>query len=569
MSILRQRRTYLLAGLALGLSLIVLFALQATTGTLLANAFLADPLSTESAPLAQTESSSPAPAGAEGGTANCRWGLAALTDEQVDLVDNFGSGMFVDFRYDTLRYLRDNPLPTSAQYLPLVAVKEDKNGSVYLGTYTTTPSIEITDGHDDNGLRYWLERYPGRLWNIGNEIERGPNPDGQPSSQGDTHADVYAQAYKEIRDYIKKYDPTARTTFSALVQVTPIRLAYLEMAWDAHIDMYGHPPEVDAWTMHLYILPEVTPSGQSNAIAGIPVGTEHLIDLARRESGGDPALCADDEVYCYAEHDDMAVFAEQIVDMRTWMKAHGQQNKPLLLTEYSLLYPYIVDPGGTCFVEDEYGQCFTPPRVEAFMDASLDYLTGAVDPNLGYPLDGNRLVQQWVWFSINNQYGAGSVSNLYNHDSSGVTNIRPLGQMYKDRILSVNPTLNLVKDSAGTIFVSTDGAASVDVDIWAMFRNSGNSHVTDSFNVKFYSNAALTNPIGTITITPDPIIAGCAQMNYEASLTWNDLATGVHRYWAKIDSGNEIGETNENDNVVSGIVFVNGDMLHLPIMSRP
>lgn len=56
----------------------------------------------------------------------------------------------------------------------------------------------------------------------------------------------------------------------------------------------------------------------------------------------------------------MIVFDEQIRDMRQWMKDHGQQDKPLLLTEFSVLYPYIQDPGGTCFVQDEYGQCFTP-----------------------------------------------------------------------------------------------------------------------------------------------------------------------------------------------------------------
>jgi hypothetical protein len=87
--------------------------------------------------------------------------------------------------------------------------------------------------------------------------------------------------------------------------------------------------------------------------------------------------------------------------------------------------------------------------------------------------------------------------------------------------------------------------------------------------VRFYSNAALTNSIGVMTITPDPLIAGCSQMDYIASLTWADLGPGVHRYWAKIDSGNDVSETNENDNVISGIVFVNGDLLHLPITSRP
>ena len=56
--------------------------------------------------------------------------------------------------------------------------------------------------------------------------------------------------------------------------------------------------------------------------------------------------------------------------MRTWMKQHGQQNKPLILSEYSLLYPYDIDPEG-CFLQDEYGNCFTPQRVSTFMKNSF------------------------------------------------------------------------------------------------------------------------------------------------------------------------------------------------------
>ena len=61
--------------------------------------------------------------------------------------------------------------------------------------------------------------------------------------------------------------------------------------------------------------------------------------LAIRESGDDKNRCANSDVYCWAEHDDLTVFAQQVVAMRTWMKQHGQQNKPLILTEYSLLLP--------------------------------------------------------------------------------------------------------------------------------------------------------------------------------------------------------------------------------------
>lgn len=568
MSLLRQRRFLLIAGLATVICLVMLLA-QVTADTLLADAFNIGPISIARGALEQSNAEQ-SPTNLENSVANCRYGITALNEEQISRVDDLGSGMFLDFRYDTLKYLRDNPTSNGAQYLPLITVKEDKdsNGN-YLGTYSSYPTLVADEPNNDATLRYWLRRYPGLLWNIGNEIERGPDPGQTSSTQGDTHAEVYAQAYKEIRDFILRYDPTARTAFAALVEVTPLRLVYLDRAWQAHIDLYGHAPEVDAWAMHLYILPEATPSGNPNGIANIPLGTMDMIHLAKRESGGNPNLCPLDDVYCYAEHDDMGVFIEQITDMRVWMKQHGQQNKPLLLTEYSILYPYEVD-GDSCFVQDEYGNCFVPERVQAFMDATLDYLDSAADLNLGYPLDGGRLVQQWVWFSVNHGFGAGSVSNLYNHAPGGaLTTIRPLGQLYMDRINSIQTYVNLLSDGAGTIFASSDSTGSADVDIWATFRNNGTTHITEPFNVTFYANPALTQVIGTATVTPEPIVAGCAQMNYRASVTWEDLEPGIHKYWVAVDDDNDIGESNETDNRNRGIVFVDGELLHLPVAVRP
>lgn len=498
-----------------------------------------------------------------GASGNCRYGLIALRTDHTAVVDDFSAGVFLDFGF------RDAPT-TGAQYLPLVWVTEDKDGANYLGTFTTNPSIENTNPNDPASLRYWLEQLPGALWTIGNEVERGPDPGQIVSVQGDMHADVYAEAYYAVRDYIKRYDPAARTSVAGLVQVTPLRLAYLDLFWEAHIEKFGHPPEVDAWAMHIYILPEVTQSGVPNGIANVPVGLETLAaSLGKRESGGDPGQCPLSNVYCFAEHDNMAVFREQAQNMRLWMKEHGQQNKPLLLTEYSLLYPYEVDPGGTCFIQDEFGNCFTPERVQAFMDASLDYLESAADPNIGYLLDGGRLVQQWLWFSVNHGFGAGSVSNLYNHDSDGLTTIRPLGEQYRDRAVSLAKTVNLAVQQAGTIFADNGGAAGADVPIWATFVNNGSSHVTEPFDVTFFADAALTNEIGTAAIMPGPFVAGCSSMSYRAEVTWHDLPPGVHRYWAQVDSNYDIGETSEADNRIRGIVFVDGEVQFLPVTARP
>ena len=82
------------------------------------------------------------------------------------------------------------------------------------------------------------------------------------------------------------------------------------------------------------------------------------------------------------EHDRVDKIVEQIRDFRQWMADHGQRNKPLINSEHGIL--------GT----EDLG--FTYQRVRTFMIDSFNrFLNGIVDPNLGYPDDGNRMLQEW------------------------------------------------------------------------------------------------------------------------------------------------------------------------------
>jgi len=67
------------------------------------------------------------------------------------------------------------------------------------------------------------------------------------------------------------------------------------------------------------------------------------------------------------------------------MAAHGQQEKPLWVTEYGILMPA------------SYG--FDEARTRAFLFGSYDLFNRLRDPALGYAADDHRLVQRWVWFS--------------------------------------------------------------------------------------------------------------------------------------------------------------------------
>jgi hypothetical protein len=332
--------------------------------------------------------------------------------------------------------------------------------------------------------------------------------------------------------------------------------------WNAYLAKYGSPMPVDVWSMHVYILPEVEPDGITpNGIANVALGTD--IWLGKRGSGAVPDHCSDPDVYCYAEHDNISIFAEQVVAMRQWMKQHGQQQKPLMLTEFSILYPYEID-GGSCYLQDELGNCFTPNRVSAFMVNAFNYLNGARDSNLGYGLDDYRLVQNWFWFGVY-PLDAGSSSKLVESDLSTLT---MMGQTYRNHVFAEPVARNLKVERVPSMPATIGADNKATARLAVRFRNNGNTAVNSSFDVTFYSDAARTQPIGTATVSP--LVSGCALRSYEAAVNWSGLTPGVYQFWVALDSNNVIAESfpGNDDNYGTGSVLVNTDRVLLPALQR-
>jgi hypothetical protein len=491
---------------------------------------------------------------------SCRFGVAALGSEQVPYVDVLGAGWYINFSISA------PPASNGAEFVHVINIKQDKSGGTYLPTYTITPPL--TDG----GLGAQIDNNPGALWVAGNEVDRGPDPGKVESVQGDTFPNVYAEAYHAVYQFIKQRDPSALVSNSALVEITPGRMQYLDLMYDAYVHKYGTGMPVDVWNMHLYILPEVNPQGQPNGIANVALGTDPALGISESYLPDPASTCPLDDVYCYAEHDSMPVFMEQVVRMRQWMHDHGYQHRPLLLSEYSLLLPY-EDDGDTCFVQDEYGNCFTPSRVQAFMSNTFDYLSTATDPNLGFPEDNNHLVQQWLWFSVHN-LGVGQVSNLIENETTGT--LTNLGQLFKSSVEAEPNYVNLYPAQVNSPYAFTDTSGTADVALEAKVANNG-PITAGAFQVTFYSNAALTNVIGTANIAAQsstfPGMTGCATRHISVSVPWNDLGPGMHRYWVKVDSANAIAENppggnGEGDNVLRGTVFIDPLQIFLPNVTR-
>lgn len=474
---------------------------------------------------------------------NCRYGASSWTATDHPFMEQMNMGWTLDFG--------SNPgktLPSGIEYTPMIRLDGFNESPPY---YMRVPATEAA-------LINQVKANPGQLWMIGNEVDRI-------YWQDQMYPEQYAEAYYNLYHLIKKHDPSAQISISGLVEVTPGRLQYLDLVWDAYLDKYGVPMPVDVWNMHIYVLPEAKYENGKlvGSRAGVALGTD--ISLAKLESDGTPNQCHLDQVYCNAEHDSIDIFKQQVVSMRQWMKDHGQQNKPLILSEFSTLLGYDGGPDGACFEMDENGKCFNPERVNKFMRATFDYMEYTSDANLGYPKDNNRLVQQWLWFTMSDPNPESS--NRLIKENGGVWSLTERGVAFRDYTSAKPLNNNLFSDQNLVTIVAKDTpAAPLSFEI----RNNGNTATTKSIKVTFYSDAARTQPIGSPVVVPAGI-GGCARTTVTVpSVEWSGLKQGVNWFWAVIDSDNALGadEPNKNDNIVTGYVLYNPEQVFLPAISN-
>lgn len=279
-----------------------------------------------------------------------------------DIADSLGFGWYLDWMLDPSG-LRAPDL----EYFPTIRLKEGR--------------LSI----DRQQLVAAVEALPGALWLIGNE------PDVK--WQDNVKPDVYAQIYHDLYTLLKALDPTCQVAIGGVSQPTPLRLCYLDLILDAYQANYGDPLPVDVWNVHAFVLREE----RDNWGVDIPPG---MTEQAGR-------------LYEIADHDSMIIFQQQIVNFRRWMKERGQQEKPLIVTEYGILMPA------------DYG--FSAQRVERFMLDSFEFFRTAIDPDLGYTADGGRLVQRWCWYSLSStRYPTG---NLLGMNGGELT---PLGEAFRE-----------------------------------------------------------------------------------------------------------------------------------------
>jgi hypothetical protein len=476
--------------------------------------------------------------------ANCRFGVAARSSqfEHIDVVSKLNAGWYLDFWADM-----PEP-PDGLTYAPMVRIDQDRGGSTDCGRpwdYSFDPPLT------DSGIGRRVDAMPGAQWLIGNEPER-VGQDGV--CPGD-----YARAYHEAYEYIKGRDPTAQVFAGGVVEPTPMRLAYLDMVLDAYEDYYGEPMPVDGWSAHLYVLSET-----SNDDAHIALGTDP--DLGVPYS----PVCDREESWCHAEHDDLDLLGGLVVGMREWMRDRGYRDRPLLITEFGILKPYHLGPGATCSKTtcsgtgdgcfcDEEGEAFHPQRVADFAIGVLDLLRTATDPDLGHPADGNRLVQQWVWFHLatRNPHDLGHPSNLADPDatgSDGQWRLTTVGQAWRDYVREIPPEPNLfVADVPTATGSASCGTCASIVTLQVLLANNGNVPPGGPVSVTFYADEALTQPIGTAVVAAP---AGCVRKVVGAAVVWDGVCAGTSSFWIQITTEGGPAERTLEDNVAEGSIVL-------------
>jgi hypothetical protein len=358
-------------------------------------------------------------------------------------------------------------------------------------------------------LRPIIENNLGSTWLIGNEPDCIWQDNATPAQ--------YAQVYHELYTFLKETDPSCQVAIGGIVQPTPLRLQWLDMVLAAYQSRYGEKMPVDVWNIHNFILQELRGSWGAEIPPGINATQGRL--------------------YGVQDHDNMTYFKQHIVDFRQWMKNNGEQNKPLMISEYGVLMP--------C---NWYGFC--DDRVRSFMLTTFNYFTGAesVNSSLGYPADGYRMVQRWAWYSLNddNFESTDTHSNLFKPSTKQITVV---GQAYGNYAASLVRTYYV--DLMPTVISAVSSqplfySETMTITLSATVANRGNTDTAQDFSVSFWDG----DPSEGTKIGEGNVSGLSGKWGQAATdpIEWRTTITEPRRVYVWCDSGGAVVESDVDNN---------------------
>jgi hypothetical protein len=444
-----------------------------------------------------------------------------LCDYGVNVIQAIGNvdlavlraGWYIDYQASP-----DPPRPEGIEYA--LTIRLTQVGSDDYTYRLTDGGATITEAAAGN---------PGAMWLIGNEPDRR-------DWQDDIEPHVYAVAYHDLYQAIKTADPSARVYAGTIVQPTPIRLQYLDLVLYHYLENYGVPMPVDGWSIHNFILNEVSCDYSPDCWgAEIPPGIDAPYG----------------EIVAVEDNANIAMFQQRIINFRQWMKARGYGDLPLTVSEYGVLMPA------------DYG--FPADVVNEYMADTFDFMSTAVDPQTGDPNDNFHLVQTWSWYSTG---GMGDEYNGYLFENvAGTWVLSEMGEQFRDYTAVIPPAIDFYPSRLFADPAFSQGEP-VTVTLRARIANSGNlTEPTGPAAVRFYDGdpQAGGTQIGTDQMV---ILSGCGR-NEVVSVTWPNVPPGAHEVYVVVDPDGDFGETNETNNVASQTILVATERQFLPLIARP
>lgn len=475
--------------------------------------------------------------------ANCRLGVGGVSNVSGYDIEQLNMGLYLDWQTSP-----PTGLPAGVEYIRTVRVHQVKDCATHcIGAYTQPYTYTVSP--DLNTLADRVRSAPGSTWRIGNEIERR---DWSGGGQDEITPELYATAFHQIRQVIKAADPSARIAIGSVILASPLRLAYLDRVWNSYQSQYGYSMgrDIDVWVIHGFLLREVRNSWG----AEIPAGFDN--EDASPNNNYDPwagFLYGADYSAVMKAHHNLAYFQEFIRAMRRWMAIHGERHKPLLIGEYGILYT------------QEYG--ISPSQVKSYLTGSFDYLFTASDPAIGFPADENRLVQGWIWYSLNDMSWNGPLFD------PGTTSLSEFGTTWENYVanpakpLASQPRLNLLAANLrAEPAVASEAQVPVTFTLKADVANSGNGATSTGHNIQvsFWDgdpNQPGSSRIGDVQTLND--IAGCGRFT-TITVEWPDRPKGAHTWYVKVEP--IPGETNTADNFASATALVASSIIYLPLI---
>jgi len=318
-----------------------------------------------------------------------RFGVGVSPNIAYSISDYDLAGLSIGW-YSDWRFAVNPDRPDGIEYVHLISVLE---GNLVGNTASMAAAASAN---------------PGALWLIGNEQEN--------RHQGNCKPEQYAEAYHQAYELIKGADPSARIAIGGVTEPTPLRLEWLEYMLASYNDKFGVDmrDHIDVWTIHV----QITPERRGSWGAEIPVGDE-FAGINEGETFG----MIDNH---YSPNADVNILKQLVYDFCEWMVDQGERDKELIISEYGVLFP-------STMLSDDEDEAEGDQMVIDFMIGSFDFFLSARSDALGLATDEGRLVQRWLWYSLNERpfpAPGGFNGSLFEWDDP--TQLTIFGEAYRD-----------------------------------------------------------------------------------------------------------------------------------------